>query len=312
MKEDTDQPLAQENNKQNSVDKNSEQSWHMLKEKVRRNFNRAAHTYDGAAVLQQEVAARMLERFDFIKQQPQSILDLGCGTGQLTLGLMQRFRQAKMTALDLASEMLGVLKSKVPFWRRFFNSPRFVCADIEDIPLEDNSYDLIVSGLTLQWCNQPDLVFAEVMRLLKPGGLFMFTTFGPDTLKELRECWTEVDNYSHVSPFLDMHDIGDALMRHQYAEPVMDAERLCLTYKSVRQLLIELKHIGANNVTVGQNKKLTTKRQLQVLEQAYEKHRKHSVYPASYEIIYGHAWKPDPKNQTWKKPASINVDITPR
>lgn len=286
-------------------------SWHMLKDKVQRNFNRAAKTYDAAAVLQQEVAQRMLERFYYIKQQPQAILDLGCGTGQLTLGLLQRFNKAKITALDLAPEMLKVLKAKISFWQRLRNSPQFICADAEQLPIQYNSYDLVVSGLTLQWCNQPDLVFSEVMRVLKPGGLFMFTTFGPDTLKELRECWAEVDHYSHISAFLDMHDIGDALMRHQYAEPVMDAERLCLTYKTVRQLLKELKDIGANNVTVGQNRKLTGKARLLALEQAYEKFRQEDVYPASYEIVYGHAWKPDPKNQAWNHPQSVNVDFIP-
>ncbi len=306
--------MIDDTNKQpQSADKKDvQESWHMLKHKVRRNFDRAARTYDAAAVLQQEVAHRMLERFDFIKQQPQSILDIGCGTGQLSLGLMARFNKAKITALDIAPGMLEVLKTKISWWQRLRNAPRFICADAEHLPLKDNSYDLVVSGLTLQWCNQPDLVFAEVMRVLKPGGLFMFTTFGPDTLKELRECWAEVDDYSHVSAFLDMHDIGDALMRHQYAEPVMDTERLCLTYKTVRQLLKELKSLGANNVTAGQNKTLTGKARLQALEKAYEKYRRDCIYPASYEIVYGHTWKPDPDNQASRKAQSVHVDFLPR
>ena len=289
----------------NRADEGLIESWYMEKTKVRRNFDRAAITYDAAAALQQEVALRTLERFDFIKQQPQTILDLGCGTGLLTLGLMQRFAKATITALDLAPGMLTVLKGKIPLRRRIANRLKFICADAEQLPIKDNSYDLVISGLTLQWCNQPDQVFSEVMRVLKPGGLFMFTTFGPDTLKELRECWAKVDNYSHVSTFLDMHDLGDALMRHQYAEPVMDAERLCLTYNDVRQLLRELKQIGANNVTAGCNKKLTAKSRLLALEKAYESYRDQGLIPASYEIVYGHAWKADPQN----KARSVNVDF---
>lgn len=289
----------------NRTDESLVERWHMEKYKVRRNFDRAAVTYDAAAVLQQEVATRTLERFDFIKQQPHSILDLGCGTGLLTLGLMQRFAKATISALDLAPGMLSVLKGKIPLRRRISNRPKLICADAEQLPIKDNSYDLVVSGLTLQWCNQPDQVFSEVMRVLKPGGLFMFTTFGPDTLKELRECWSKVDDYSHVSTFLDMHDLGDALMRHQYAEPVMDAERLCLTYKDVRQLLQELKCIGANNVTAGCNKKLTAKSRLLALEKAYEGYRDQGLIPASYEIVYGHAWKGDAQNSM----RSVNVDF---
>ena len=268
--------------------------WILEKKQIRRNFDRAATSYDAAAALQQEIAVRTLDRFDFIKHQPNTILDMGCGTGTLTFGLMERFSKAKITALDMAPRMLEVLKSKLGFWQRLRKKPNFLCADIESIPLKDNSFDLVVSGLTLQWCNQPDKVFSEVMRILKPGGLFMFTTFGPDTLKELRQCWAKVDNYSHVSAFLDMHDVGDALMRHGYSEPVMDTERLRLTYKNVKDLLRELKQIGANNATAGRNRKLTGAARMRAMEEAYEEHRNKGALPASYEIVYGHAWKADP------------------
>jgi malonyl-CoA O-methyltransferase len=156
---------------------------------------------------------------------------------------------------------------------------------------------MIFSNLTLQWCNDLDRVFEGFWRILKPGGLLMFSTFGPDTLKELRACWHKIDQFTHVNAFIDMHDVGDALMRHRFSEPVMDVERLTLTYQDIRTLMQDLKMLGAHNVTAGRRQTLTGKGRIQALTRAYESYRHDGVLPASYEVVYGHAWIPANKEQ---------------
>jgi len=258
------------------------------KRSARRSFEHAAADYDAAAVLQREIAVRMLERLEYVRLQPKTVLDLGAGTGYAVDALLRRYRKARILALDFAFDMLRIARGRGSLLRR----PRCVCADAESLPLADASVDLIFSNATLQWCNDLELTFGELLRVLSPGGLLMFTTFGPDTLKELRASWSVADGYSHVSPFLDMHDVGDALVRARFAEPVMDAERLTLTYERVRDLMMDLKVLGAHNATVDRPRGLTGKARLHAVEQAYEVYRIDGRLPASYEVVYGHAWAP--------------------
>jgi malonyl-CoA O-methyltransferase len=173
---------------------------------------------------------------------------------------------------------------------RWLRKPRCVCADAERLPFADSSFDLVFSNLMLQWCVELEVVFTELQRVLRPGGLLLFTSFGPDTLHELRGSWQQVDGYSHVNAFADMHDVGDALLRTRFADPVMDVERLTVTYADVWKLMRELKQIGAHNVTLGRPRGLTGKARMQRLVGAYEHYRSQGVLPASYEIVNGHAW----------------------
>jgi malonyl-CoA O-methyltransferase len=176
--------------------------------------------------------------------------------------------------------------------RRWFSAQRFVCADAQALPLAPDSVDLVFSNLTVQWCNDPAAVLAEVWRVLRPGGLFMFTSLGPDTLRELRAAWRAVDGATHVSAFIDMHDLGDALGRSGFEQPVLDVERFCLTYADVRALAVDLKSIGAGNVTAGRRRQLTGRAAWSAMEAAYEASRSEGRLPATYEVIYAHAWKP--------------------
>jgi malonyl-CoA O-methyltransferase len=174
----------------------------------------------------------------------------------------------------------------------WLNRPRPLCADLEALPLADDSVDLIHSNATLQWATDLDRTFAELRRVLRPGGLLMFTTFGPDTLMELRAAWAAADggSHAHVSPFMDMHDIGDAMVRARFADPVMDAERITVTYPDVRGLMGDLKSLGAHNALAGRPRGLTGRRRLAAMEQAYEAERRDGRLPATYEVVYGHAW----------------------
>ena len=151
---------------------------------------------------------------------------------------------------------------------------------------------MIFSNLTLQWCSDLDKVFAEFRRLLKPGGLALFSTFGPDTLKELRDSWAAADKAVHVGAFIDMHDIGDALLRSGFADPVMDAERFTLTYADVYGVMNELKALGAHNAATGRPRTLTGKGRLRAMAAAYERYRDNGILPASFEVVYGLAWAP--------------------
>jgi malonyl-CoA O-methyltransferase len=258
------------------------------KQLVRRAFSDAAERYDEVAELQREIGQRMLERLQLVSLQPGTILDLGAGTGVASMALMQRYPKARLVALDFALPMLLQTRKR----GRLFRRPRCLCADLERLPLREASVDLIYSNAAIQWCNDLDATFAELQRVLRPGGLLMFTTFGPDTLKELRVAWSQADGYSHVSPFLDMHDVGDALVRAGFADPVMDIDRMTLTYREVEQLMRELKILGAHNVSSGRQRGLTGKGRLLAMKTAYESFRREGRLPASYEVVYGHAWAP--------------------
>ncbi|HHH44339.1 MAG TPA: malonyl-[acyl-carrier protein] O-methyltransferase BioC [Gammaproteobacteria bacterium] len=253
---------------------------------ARRSFESAARGYDQAAVLQQEIGQRLLQRLELVKIRPERVLDLGSGTGQCIPDLLARYRKSELVALDIALPMLQRARRRGHWLRR----PRCVCADAERLPFADRQFDLVFSNLMLQWCVDLDAVFAELHRVLRPGGLLLFTSFGPDTLRELRASWERVDSRSHVNTFPDMHDVGDALLRARFSDPVMDVERLTVTYPDVWQLMRELKQIGAHNVTQGRPRGLTGKAQMQRLVEQYEQYRQEGVLPASYEIVHGHGW----------------------
>lgn len=259
------------------------------KAKVRKGFERAAQRYDESAILQQEVATRLLARLDYIRLQPRTVMDLGCGTGFVTADILKRYPKADIIALDLALNMLHKTQKKNKGWLR--KKPRCVCADAEQLPLKDNSIDLLISSLMLQWSNDLQAVFNGFERAIAPNGLLMFTTFGPDTLKEIRASWATVDNTPHTSQFTDMHDIGDALLNAGFSDPVMDMEMITMTYDSVRSIMRDIKNIGATNASQGRAKGLMGKQRLADFEAAYERFKQEDgSFPVTWEVVYGHAW----------------------
>jgi malonyl-CoA O-methyltransferase len=270
------------------------------KREVRRAFNRASDDYDGAAVLQREVCTRMLERLEYVRLQPARILDAGSGTGWGTRRLAQHYPDAQMIALDIAQGMLMTARGSSGWWQKLFGGTRQmqVCGDMEAMPLAANSIGLVWSNLAMQWCNDLPATFAELNRVLEVDGLLMFSTFGPDTLKELRQAFNGVDRHNHLSRFTDMHDIGDMLVHSGFAEPVMDMEYITLTYDDVRGVLQDLKAIGAHNATAGRGQGLMGKTAWNSLVENYESMRSNGKLPATFEVVYGHAWKPQPKKTT--------------
>jgi malonyl-CoA O-methyltransferase len=228
-----------------------------------------------------------LERLEFMKVKPSLILDLGAGTGRAARLLARRYNPARVVQLDMAFNML---RSRRPLLHRFTRQHR-VCADAQWLPFPEACVDLVFSNLMLQWCNDPAAVFREACRVLRPDGLLIFSTLGPDTLNELRRSWEAVDNAVHVNAFVDMHDLGDALVHAGLAEPVMEVEPYTLTYADGFALMRDLKRLGARNANRGRPRTLTGKGRLKTMLDHYEQWRRDGLLPASYEVVYGHAWR---------------------
>jgi malonyl-CoA O-methyltransferase len=266
------------------------------KKQLRTAFERAAGSYDQAAVLQREISNRMLSRLEYIKYVPEVILDAGSGTGYGSQQLAKRYPDSQLIAMDIAWAMLSHARPNTAWWQRLLPSLQqhacYVCADIEQIPIKNESVGMIWSNLALQWCNDLEHTFAEMHRILRTDGLVMFSTFGPDTLKELRQSFAQVDAFSHVNRFIDMHDIGDLLVHNGFSTPVMDMEYITLTYPDAPSVMRDLKAIGAHNVTQGRQQGLMGKNKWRKVIAEYEKLRRDGKLPATYEVVYGHAWKP--------------------
>jgi malonyl-CoA O-methyltransferase len=207
--------------------------------------------------------------------------------------LQKKFKNAQVVSLDIALGMLQKTKLQRPILQKILNKQHLLCADIESLPIASASMGLVWSNLALQWCNDLDGAFSEVARVLQPNGLFMFSTFGPDTLKELRAASN--NGHTHVSRFIDMHDIGDALTRAGFSAPVLDVEHYTLTYDDVKSVMTDLKKIGAHNATSGRARGLQGRGFLQNLTQQYEQFRTQGKLPATFEVIYGHAWTKEQK-----------------
>jgi malonyl-CoA O-methyltransferase len=268
---------------------------------IRAAFEKAAPSYDEAAFLQQEIGRRLDEKLDIMKLNPQRILDAGCGTGFALPLLNRRYPDAGLVGLDLAHAMLAEARKRLPkpsllervgglFAAR--HAP-LACGDISRLPFARDSFDLAWSSLALQWLDEPEAVFTEMRRVLRPGGLLLFATFGPDTLKELRAAFAGLDGYGHVNRFIDMHDLGDALIHAGFGNPVMEMEHITLTYTDLKGLLRDLKGIGAQTVLGSRREGLMGRREWQRLNENYERFRHEARLPATYEVIYGHAWVGD-------------------
>ncbi len=257
---------------------------------VRRAFSQAAERYEATAVLQHEVEAQLLERLVYAPPTPERVLDIGAGTGKASAAIKKRWRGAQVIAMDLALPMLRQTRRRSSFWRPL----HAVCADAQALPIADARVDVIFSNLCLQWCEDLDAVFDECRRVLRPGGVLLFSTFGPDTLHELRSAWSAADDTPHVNRFADIAALGDGLMRAGFRDPVVDREHFVLTYRDAKTLMRELKTIGAHNAAMARARGLTGRARFARVLQAYENFRVDDRLPATYEVIYGMAFAPPP------------------
>lgn len=284
------------------------------KQKVARSFHSAAERYDEVAVLQRQTADELLDRLTLINTQPKSILDLGTGTGRNLYLLQKQYPAAQLLALDIAPAMLKQARQRYRKdlgLKRLWSShptPVYMTGDAEQLPLAENSVDMVFANLALQWCD-PKLSFHEIQRILKPGGLLMFTSLGPDSLKELRQAWAEVDNYPHVNTFYDLLDLGDAMTAAGMTDVVLDVDQHILHYDSAMAAMRDLKILGARNVNTGRRRGLTGKHLMKRVIDGYEAMRDNGKVPASYEVIYGHAWCGESRQHS-RQDGSVAVSIS--
>ena len=259
---------------------------------IRHAYGRAARHYSQAAVLQREVEKRLIESLDYLEdRQPQVVLDVGCGPGNASALLKKRWPKAQVIALDAAVPMLQQAKKAAGWWKPF----QRVCGDAAALPLADQSVDVIFSNLTLQWLEDLPAVFAGFRRVLKPEGLLVCSTYGPETLVELREAFAAADDAPHVSPFVQIAQFGDALMMAGFRDPVLDRDLFTLTYPSMDALTGELKALGATNALVTRRRTLTGRGRFARASAAYEPLRNaQGKLPSSWEVIYAQAWAPAP------------------
>ena len=257
------------------------------KHRIARRFQAAAATYDAAAVLQRKVADRLVERLSVVRAKPNVILDAGCGTGYCTRLLSRRYRRARVVGIDLVRQMAVVARQKA----RWFSRTEFVTGDVERLPFTAGAFDMIASNFVLPWCD-PATVFAEFLRVMRRDGLLVFTTLGPDTLTELRAAWREANPEMRPHLFLDMHDVGDALIRAGFIEPVMDVERYTLTYPSVDRLLQDLKALGIGSASAPTRTSLMGRSRFDLFRSAYTPSPADGKLHVTCEVVFGHAWAP--------------------
>jgi len=283
--------------------------------RLRKIFDRRAATFNDVAFLPREIAQRMRERLDYIKVNPAQVLDAGCGAGDDLPALRERFPEAPVFGTDLSRAMLAravQYYATDTSWRRFLpaslgkalgsRGPRFAQADFSALPFAAGAFEFIWSNLALHWHSRPDLVFPEWQRVLKVNGLLMFSTLGPDTLKELRGAYAEIEaahgvnTHKHVIDFVDMHDLGDMLVESGFEIPVMDQETLTITYKSPESLLADVRRWGAYPFRREASPGVASRRMQKALLAALEARRRaDGTIPLTFEVIYGHAWKAVPR-----------------
>jgi malonyl-CoA O-methyltransferase len=255
-------------------------------QRSRNAFERAAPNFDGNDFIHLEIRDRLLERLKIVDMHPETIVDLGAGTCQGVSGLATAFPNQHVIAVDFAEQMLAAGTPAIGS----ANVSR-VCADARALPFTERSIDLIFSNLVFHHCPNPGAAFAEARRALGFPGLLTFTMLGQDSLIELRKAWATVDRFSHISDFMDMHHVGDALIQAGFTEPVVDVEILTITYDSLAKLMKDLRETGSINATAARNRALSGREAWRKLGDAYEQYRnENNRLPVTLEIIYGLAW----------------------
>jgi malonyl-CoA O-methyltransferase len=267
---------------------------------VRRAFERAARAGADAAVLQREVERRMFERLDYIRLEPARVLDAGCGAGRGLKLLRRRYPKADLIGADFALAAVRAAKGSESLIERALRlvarARRFrLCTDFSRLPLRSGCVDMVWSNLALAWAGDALAALRELHRVLAPGGLLMFSSYGPDTLKELKAAFAAGSPGRHVHSFLDMHDVGDMLVACGFAEPVMDMEVITLTYAEFAALARDLKASGETCAARDRRRGLVGRGAWRRMLAAYERERRDGRLPATFEVVYGHAWRGEPR-----------------
>ena len=272
---------------------------------VARSFGAASRGYDAAAWLQAEARRELLSRLDLLAAPPAAVLDLGAGTGVAALEIKRHYPRAWVGAVDIAAPMLAQARRRSRFWRPL----RRVQADARALPFSDASFDLVFTNLMLQWLTPPDAALAEMRRVLRPGGLLLASSFGPETLRELRAAWQAADGGVHVNEFVDVHDLGGALARAGFTEPVLDVDRIVRHYPDALALMRELKVLGAHNLDARRARGLTGRRTFGRMTAAYEAERQTPGLPATWQLVFAVAWAPPTGAGGQARAGETHIDV---
>ncbi|WP_344763151.1 methyltransferase domain-containing protein [Actimicrobium antarcticum] len=290
--------------------------------RVRQLFARP-HKLVESEFLRREISARMQERLALVKITPQHILDAGCGAGADVLPLQKRFPSAQVLGIDAAAAMVNVARTSQTAARSSLNKlvaqwlpvrqsgAALICGDFARLPLAKQAVDLVWSNLAVHWHPSPDQVFAEWRRVLRVDGLLMFSCFGPDTFKELREAFGSTELSPHVLPFVDMHDFGDMLVEAGFSTPVMDMETLTVTYQTVDKLLADVRALGGNPLATRRPTLTGRRRWQQMIDRLEQSRRPDGTIALTFEVIYGHAFRPAPRT-TARGESVIRLDFPKR
>jgi malonyl-CoA O-methyltransferase len=255
---------------------------------IRKAFDKAAEDYETRAVIQNEIGERLFERLEYIKIAPKTILDLGSGSGRFSQLLQKRYPKATLVSLDLSPQMLLHSRKKQGWLSKW----PLVCANMNALPFANGSFDLVFSNQAVHWSEDLPQLLEEIMRVMNIGGCLLLSTLGPDTFKEMRDVFSQIDNYSHTNTFLDMHDLGDIMLKAKCLDPVIDMEMLSVHYSTISDLLHSIKAQGVRNIHPQRKPGLSGKAFIEQFTSLYQKnHALDDKYPLQYEVIYAHAWR---------------------
>lgn len=272
----------------------------LIRRDIRRQFDRAAASFEAADFVHAVTRDGLIERLKPLLVEAHTILDLGSATGATGRLLRKRFRRAQVVSLDLSLAMLREARGR----KTLFAKSSFVQADAACLPFADGAFDLVVANQLLPWLAEPDTVFTEVARVLKQGGVFAFATLGPDSLQEIARAWAGLDAAAHVNRFADMHDIGDGLVRAGLADPVLDVDRLSVSYANADRLFADLTRVGARNALAGRPRGLLGRARFEALKRALTTGSTAGNIVLDLELVYGHCWGAGARNE----PGQFRID----
>jgi len=269
---------------------------------VRRRFELAANSFDDADFVHAATREGLLARIEPLVVEAKTVVDLGSATGAANRRLEKRFRGARVVSVDLAHGMLKRARDKKPW----LSKAAFAQASVNALPLADQSVDVIFSNLLLPWVDDPALAFSEIARVLRKGGVFAFATLGPDSLLEIRRAWRQIDGDAHVNRFIDMHDLGDGLVNAGLRDPVLDVDRLSVSYTDSASLFADITTVGARNALQQRARGLTGKRRFDAMVAALDSSAVEGKITLDLELVYGHCWGAGPKLD----PSDYRIDAT--
>ncbi len=258
---------------------------------IRRRFERAAASFDDAAFVHAVTREGLLARLQPLVVQASTVMDLGSATCSTSRALSKRFRRAHVVSVDLAHAMLRRGRKH----RAWFSKSSFVQATAAALPFNAQSIDVVFANLLLPWIDDQTQVFAEIARVLRKGGVFAFATLGPDSLLEIRRAWSQVDDNAHVNHFSDMHDLGDGLVNAGLADPVLDVDRLSVSYDSTEKLFADLTAMGGRNALRERNRSLVGKQRFRNMSNELRKSGTDGKITLDLELVFGHCWGAGPK-----------------